>query len=212
MAEEVFEPVAESEVTQLLQQVRSSDAGFGEVIRLVYDDLKQIGRHQRYRFNAGQTLQTTALVNEAFMKIQAGAGRKIENRSHLKRLAAIVMRQLILDHARREAAQKRGSGRAAETLDEQQVEFDGADASTVLEIERALQRLEEASPRMAEIASAKMFAGYTLDEIAELVDCSPRTARREYKRAQAWLRTELADYSSDYSSDHGDDSGSDHGD
>ncbi len=197
MTEEVFEPVPESEVTQLLQQVRSSDTEFGAVIGMVYEDLKRVGRHQRYRFNAGQTLQTTALVNEAFMKIQAGAGQKIENRSHLKRLAAIVMRQLILDHARREAAQKRGSGKAAETLDEQQVEFGGSDAATVLEIERALKRLEEASPRMAEIASAKMFAGYTLDEIAELVDCSPRTARREYKRAQAWLRTELAEYGED---------------
>lgn len=194
MTEEVFEPVPQSEVTQLLQQMRSCDAQFGEVMRLVYDDLKRIGRHQRFRFNAGQTLQTTALVNEAFMKMQAGSGQKIENTSHLKRLTAIVMRQLILDHARREAAQKRGSGHAVETLDEQGVEYGGTDAATVLEIERALQRLEEASPRMAEIASAKMFAGYTLDEIAELVDCSPRTARREYKRAQAWLRVELADY------------------
>lgn len=188
-----FEALDPSEVTWLLQQVKSSDVRFGEVVRLVYDDLKRIGRHQRFRFNASQTLQTTALVNEAFLKLQSGRGQRIENRRHLKRLAAMVMRQLILDHARRESAHKRGSGRAAETLDEQVAEFDGADAETVLEIERVLARLEETSPRMAEIASAKMFAGYTLDEIAELVGCSPRTARREFKRAQAWLRAELSD-------------------
>jgi len=178
----------------MLEHVRSSDEEFGEVIRLVYDDLKRIGHNQRFRFNAGDTLQTTALVNEAFMKMQAGAGQRIENRNHLRRLAAVVMRQLILDHARREQSQKRGSGQRAETLDEQHAGGADRDAGTVLEIERALRKLEEVSPRMAEIAGAKMFAGYTLEEIAELVDGSPRTARREFKRAQAWLKMELAEY------------------
>ena len=194
MTDEPFEPLPDQEITAMLEHVRSSDEEFGEVIRLVYDDLKRIGHNQRFRFNAGDTLQTTALVNEAFMKMQAGAGQRIENRNHLRRLAAVVMRQLILDHARREQSQKRGSGQRAETLDEQHAGGADRDAGTVLEIERALRKLEEVSPRMAEIASAKMFAGYTLEEIAELVDCSPRTARREFKRAQAWLKMELADY------------------
>ena len=194
MIDEKFDPLPDREVTELLKQVRSSDEEFGEVIRLVYDDLKRIGRHQRFRFNAGDTLQTTALVNEAFMKLQAGSGQRIENSNHLRRLAAVVMRQLILDHARREQSQKRGSGKRAETLDEQRAGAAERDAATVLEIERVLRKLEEVNPRMAEIAGAKMFAGYTLEEIAALVNCSPRTARREFKRAQAWLKMELADY------------------
>ncbi|MGB0515033.1 MAG: ECF-type sigma factor [Wenzhouxiangellaceae bacterium] len=194
MTDEKFEPLPDREITAMLEHVRSSDEEFGEVIRLVYDDLKRIGHNQRFRFNAGDTLQTTALVNEAFMKLQAGSGQRIENSNHLRRLAAVVMRQLILDHARREQSQKRGAGQRAETLDEQRAGAAERDAGVVLEIERALRRLEQVSPRMAEIAGAKMFAGYTLEEIAGLVGCSPRTARREFKRAQAWLKMELAEY------------------
>ena len=194
MTDEQFEPLPDREITAMLEQVRSSDEEFGEVIRLVYDDLKRIGHNQRFRFNAGDTLQTTALVNEAFMKLQAGSGQRIENSRHLRRLAAVVMRQLILDHARRQQSQKRGAGQRAETLDEQRAGAAERDAGVVLEIERALCKLQEVSPRMAEIAGAKMFAGYTLEEIADLVGCSPRTARREFKRAQAWLKMELADY------------------
>lgn len=191
MTDEAFEPVPEREVTELLRQVRSSDAGFGDVVALVYEELKRVGRYERWRFNAGETMRTTALVNEAYMKLQAGAPRRVQSSSHLKRLMAKVMRQLILDHARRESAQKRGDGSPHEPLDENRAAAAPGDVGALLQIEDAFERMEQTDPRMAEIAAAKMFCGYTLDEIAAMVGCSERTARRDYKRAQAWLRLEL---------------------
>ncbi|MFU8877105.1 MAG: ECF-type sigma factor, partial [Wenzhouxiangellaceae bacterium] len=185
------------EVTRLLDQVRRSEAGFSEVIRLVYDDLHRIGHAQRLRLNAGPTMQTTALVNEAFLKLQRHGGKSIRNRKHFKRLAALVMRQLIFDYARRGISGKRGGGQADETLNENRVAgghaHDGPDDDPlfVLEIERAMQQLEQASPRLAEVVSARFFAGYTLEEIAEVLEISPRTVSRDLNRALAWLKVEL---------------------
>jgi len=197
MTNESYRPVAEDQVTALLEKVRNDGARFGDVIGLVYDDLKRIGHQQRFRFDAPPTLQTTALVNEAFLKLQQAGEIRIENRNHLKRLAAVVMRQLIFDHARRGTAQKRGAGIRADTLEDHRVAGIEHDAGAVLEIERAFRRMQAVDPRMAEVAGARLFAGYTHEEIAELLDCSPRTVRRIFTRARAWLKLELEGYAGD---------------
>ena len=101
------------------------------------------------------------------------------------------MRQLILDYARRDMAEKRGGGVALEEFDEQRIGELDNDARFVIDIEQALNRLEEFSPRLAEVVSARFFAGYTLEEVAEILDISPRTVSRDLNRALAWLKVGL---------------------
>lgn len=194
MSEESVRRIPDREVTRLLNLARKEPETFDQLIPLVYGDLRRIGHAQRRRLNATPTLQTTALVHEAFLKLRDRAGgTPIENRLHFRRLAAVVMRQLILDYARKKVAGKRGGGVQDEALDENLVAPDEPDALFVLQVEQAICNLEEANPRMAEMVSASYFAGYTNEEIAEIMKLSSRTVGRELRRARAWLAVELAD-------------------
>src|SRR5699024_10789441 len=103
-----FRPVPEQEVTQLLAEIHKQPELFEQLLPLVYDNMKRIGRAQRQRLGSSATLRTTALVHEAFLKMQKSAGGEIENRLHFQRLVARVMRQLIVDYARKQLAEKRG--------------------------------------------------------------------------------------------------------
>jgi len=193
-----FEPLPEHEVTQLLQQIRSAPDLFDQVVPLVYDDLKRIGHNQRRQYASSMTMQTTALVHEAFIKLKEHSSGEIENRAHLRRLAAMVMRQLIFDYARRANSQKRGSGQVPVELEDDRVaDHDVADRDLVLAMERILDQMQQSNPRMAEIVSARYFAGFAIDEIAEMLDLSGRTVSRDLTRARAWLKTELEDFEGD---------------
>jgi len=193
-----FEPVPEHEVTRLLNQVRETPELFDKVLPLVYDDLKRIGHNQRRQLGAGLTMQTTALVHEACLKLRDHASGEVENRLHLKRLAAMVMRQLIFDYARRQQSAKRGGGQPHASLENYQVPVaETHDADLILAIEQILDQIRLSNPRMAEVISARFFAGYSIDEIAEIMEISSRTVTRDLTRARAWLRTELVDFEND---------------
>lgn len=195
---EEFESVAEHEVTRLLNQVRETPELFDQVLPLVYDDLKRIGHNQRRQLGAGLTMQTTALVHEACLKLRDHAAGSVENRLHLKRLAAMVMRQLIFDYARRQQSAKRGGGQAHSNIEDHQVPVaETHDADLILAIEQILDQIRLSNPRMAEVITARFFAGYSIDEIAEIMDVSSRTVTRDLTRAKAWLKTELADFKND---------------
>jgi len=197
-SEPVFEPVPEHEVTRLLNEVRETPELFDKVLPLVYDDLKRIGHNQRRQLGAGMTMQTTALVNEACLKLRDHAARDVENRVHLKRLAAMVMRQLIFDYARRQQSAKRGGGQPHASLEDYQVPVaESHDADLILAIEQILDQIRLSNPRMAEVITARFFAGYSIDEIAEIMELSSRTVTRDLTRARAWLRTELSDFEND---------------
>jgi len=194
----VFEPVPEHEVTRLLNEVRETPELFDKVLPLVYDDLKRIGHNQRRQLGAGLTMQTTALVHEACLKLRDHAVHEVENRLHLKRLAAMVMRQLIFDYARRQQSAKRGGGQPHVSLEDHQVPVtETHDADLILAIEQILDEIRLSNPRMAEVITARFFAGYSIDEIAEIMAISSRTVTRDLTRARAWLRTELADFEAD---------------
>ncbi len=193
-----FQPVPEHEVTRLLNEIRATPELFDKVLPLVYHDLKRIGHNQRRQLGAGMTMQTTALVHEACLKLRDHAVGEVENRLHLKRLAAMVMRQLIFDYARRQQSAKRGGGQPHASLDDHQVPVtEPPDADLILAIEQILDQIRLSNPRMAEVITARFFAGYSIDEIAEIMDISGRTVTRDLTRARAWLKIELAAFESD---------------
>ena len=192
-----FEPLDEHEVTRLLHEVRQTPELFEQVLPLVYDDLKRIGHNQRQQLGGGLTMQTTALVHEACLKLRDHASGYVENRLHLKRLAAMVMRQLIFDYARRQQSAKRGGRSPHSSIDDYQMATEMPDADLILAIEKILERMRLSSPRMSEVITARYFAGYSIEEITEIMGISSRTVTRDLTRARAWLKTELEDFEQD---------------
>ncbi len=182
------------DITRLLEEIRQAPEQFERLIPLLYNDLRRIGHNQRAAAGlmAGPTLQTTALVNEAFLKIRGRIQDRIESRLHFQRLMAKVMRQLIIDYARRQMTEKRGGHQLHEALSER-IAAEEDDPAFTLALDAAMQRLERQDPRQAEILAATLFAGYTADEVAEMLDISERTVRRELRKARAWLVLELED-------------------
>jgi RNA polymerase sigma factor (TIGR02999 family) len=183
-----------AEITQILDEIRRTPDQFERLIPMLYDDLRRIGHNQRRSAGmiAGPTLQTTALVNEAFLKLRGKVHDRIESRLHFQRLMAQVMRQLIIDYARRQIAEKRGGMLQHEPLNDQIAQPE-EDSSFTLLVESALAQLEQDQPRQAEILAASLFAGYTAEEIGQMLDVSERTVRRELAKGRAWLMLELED-------------------
>lgn len=182
------------EITRLLDEIRQSPDQFERLIPLMYEELKAVGHNQRAAIGAlaTPTMQTTALVNEAFLKLQGRLHERVENRLHFKRLMAKVMRQLLVDYARRRSAAKRGGPQ----VDTEWTDRAGAvqqDSDFMLSLEASLSRMEKFQPRQAEIMSASLFLGCTALEICEMLGLSERTVRRELQKGRAWLMMELAD-------------------
>lgn len=189
-----FRPVPEQEVTQLLAEIHKQPKLFEQLMPLVYDDMKRIGRAQRQRLGSGATLQTTALVHEAFLKMRKSVGGEIESRLHFQRLAACVMRQLIVDYARKQLAQKRGGDQIRETFAEAEYSLEAEDLVRVMAVDEALQRMATSDRRMTEALVAQLYAGFTVEEIGEMFGLSSRTVVRDLRRARAWLTIELAEF------------------
>ncbi|WP_181918743.1 ECF-type sigma factor [Wenzhouxiangella sediminis] len=186
--------VPEHEVTRLLEEIRGEPDLFERLMPLVYDDMRRIGRAQRRRLGGSATLQTTALVHEAFLKMRRSAGGEIENRLHFQRLAACVMRQLILDYARKRLASKRGGDQVRDTFDESEYGGEDDDLVRVIAVDEALERMADSDRRMTEALTAQLYAGATVEEIGEMFGISSRTVIRDLRRARAWLRIELSDF------------------
>ncbi len=186
------DPAAEGDVTQLLAELKDSPDLMDQILPLIYDDLRQVARCQQARLGANPTLQTTELVHEAFLKLRQSSGQPIHNSLHLKRLSYLAIRQLIVDHARSKMAAKRGSGQAAESIEEHLVaDTPYQEERSVLQVNDALERLEQMNPELAEVVIARFFGGYTAEEIGEMLGISVRTVQRHWERARAWLLLEL---------------------
>jgi RNA polymerase sigma factor (TIGR02999 family) len=182
------------DVTQLLAELKDAPDLMDHILPLVYDDLRQVARCQQARLGSSPTLQTTELVHEAFIKLRQAADQPIHNRLHLKRLSYLAIRQLIVDHARSKMAAKRGSGQVAETLEDHLVgREDAREEASVLQVNDALERLEQTSPELAEVVIARFFGGYTSEEISEMQGISVRTVQRYWERARAWLLMDMQD-------------------
>lgn len=155
----------------------------------VYSELRMLARRQM-RYARDSTLQTTEVIHEAYVRLQGQEELGISNRTHFFALSARAMRQVLIDHFRRRKAQKRGGGAPVLPLDEGLVPT-GERGAVLLELDEALERLAEVSPRLAEIVEYKFFGGMTEAEIGELLGLCPRTVRNDWRKAKAWLALEL---------------------
>ena len=181
----------DDQITLLLSRLGRSPESLEQLANIVYDDIRQLARAQRARMGTGETLRTTALVHEAYLKLFRDEGLSISNRQHLKRLMVRTIRQVIVDHARSQLARKRGGDAVHLPLEEQQAAAAERDVAWVLDMDAAINRLSDLDRELADIVAARYFAGNTTDEIAEMANVSRRTVQRQLQRANAWLRIEL---------------------
>jgi len=175
------------EVTRLLAAADAGDANaLDRLLPLVYDELRRIAEAQLRGERPGHTLQPTALVHETYLKI-AGSDLSASNRAHFLAIAARAMRQALVDHARRRGRAKRGGGRRPVTLTggswSEEMDFD-----ELLALDAALDELDARQRRVVE---CRFFAGMSEQEIAEVLDVNPRTVRRDWVKARAWLYRRL---------------------
>lgn len=174
-------------LTELLDRWRAGESDARDrVFDSVYPELRRIAARQLSGHRRSLTLDTGALVNEACERLLGAA--LAENGTHLRAIAATAMRQIVIDHARKQLAASRGAGVMPLSLDEQQaVLVDGYTPEQVLAAEERLQRLAELGERFIQIVECRFFAGFTEEETAQALGLSRRTVQREWRRAQAWL-------------------------
>jgi RNA polymerase sigma-70 factor, ECF subfamily len=186
--------VAPHQVTQLLQRVREGDReALDELMPLVYGELRRIAAAFMKRQRPGDTLQPTALVNEAFIKLFQDAQPHLADRAHFLALSARIMRQVLVDQARAHAAAKRG-GRDAHVPWTASLEVksdDGPELVTVLDLHRALEALERENAALAHVIEMHYFGGMTAEETAAALERSVHAVRHDIRLARAWLRREL---------------------
>ncbi len=188
------------DVTRLLDEWRRGDEdSWQELVDILYRQLRLQARSQLRRLRPGQTLGTTALVNEAYLRLEKHQGALVD-RNHFYAVAATAMRQILVDHARRQIATKRGSGLKPLSIDAEgfteltsHVEAVQSQATTLLDLHGALEELSEISPRLAQIVNYRFFAGMTDRQIAETLGITDRTVRRDWVKARAWLYQQLAE-------------------
>jgi len=180
-----------SEVTELLQaHGRGQADAFGRLVPLVYEDLRRVARSQLRRMRVGETLDTTGLVHEAYLRLVDQTQARWHDRGHFLAVSAVAMRQVLIDHARQKSRLKRGGGMQLATFDEGATAA-AEDAERLLEIDLALGKLADVNPRLVRVVECRYFAGLSEHETAEAMGVSLRTAQREWLKARAWLREEL---------------------
>lgn len=178
---------ADQDTTRLLLAARDGDReAFDRLYARVYDELRRIARQRLRRHRSGETLDTTALVHEAYLKLVGNASAT--DRAHFLALASRAMRFILVDHARARAVQKRGGGKAAIPLHDVQVAADQP-APDLLALDDALERLHRVSDRQGRLVEYRFFGGLSYDEIAEVMGVSVRTVKRDWTRARTWLYT-----------------------
>jgi RNA polymerase sigma factor (TIGR02999 family) len=177
-----------SDVTRILSAIEQGDAHAAEqLLPLVYDELRQLAATRLAQEKPGQTLQATALVHEAYLRlVDVGEARRWNSRGHFFAAAAEAMRRVLVENARRKGSLKRGRGRVRQELDEENVVAPEA-PDDLLALDEALGQLAATDPQAAELVKLRYFAGFTVKQAAEALGISPRTADFLWAFARAWL-------------------------
>jgi RNA polymerase sigma factor (TIGR02999 family) len=180
------------DVTGLLLSWRQGDAAaLDRLVPLVYEELRRVARRHLRRESPGHALETTALVHEAYLRMVDVDRMTIANRAHFFSLAAVLMRQILVDHARRKQADKRGGGVTMVSLDNASPAAQPLSVD-VLALDEALAALAAFDPRQCRVVELRFFAGLSIDEASEALDISPATVEREWAMAKAWLYRRLS--------------------
>ena len=178
-------------ITQLLVAAGEGHPGaMDEVFQSVYPRLKRLARSQRRRWQGNETIETTALIHEAYLKVAASRGAQYESRGHFFAVAAQAMRQVLINYAEKRSAKKRGGGAVHVTLHDADIVSEGA-LDELLTLNAALKQLEAMSPRQARVVECLFFAGYSVEEASEALEISPATVKRDWSSARAWLYREM---------------------
>lgn len=178
-------------VTQLLAHwSHGDDAALGELTPLVYEELRRLAHHHMGREHPDHTLQTTALVNEAYLRLAGQTSPNFTNRSHFFAVAAQAMRQILVNYAKASQSQKRGGGAIKVELDEAAI-VSPEQSKAIVDLHEAIERLGALDSRKARVVELKYFGGLNHDEIAEVMKISTVTVRRDWVFAKAWLYDEL---------------------
>lgn len=179
-------------VTDLLKRAGAGDqAAFDAVLPLVYGELRRIAAREMRREQGGRTLQTTALVHEAYLRLLKGASLSFENRAHFLGIAARAMREILIERARARVAAKRGGHSVRVTFEDAAVQTRPASID-VLALDEALRRLARLDERHARVVELRYFGGMSVEETAAALGLSPATVKRAWTLARAWLYKELA--------------------
>ena len=182
---------ASEDITVLLHRFQQGDVDAqNQLVNAVQGELRLIATRYMRREKGGHTLQTTALVNEAYLKLINIKAASWQDRAHFFAVAAQIMRRILVDHARHHIAGKRGGGLETLPLDEALV-FSVEKSSQLVDLDEALKLLEAKDPRACQVIELRFFGGLSVEESAEVLKISPRTVRREWTFARAWLREQL---------------------
>jgi RNA polymerase sigma factor (TIGR02999 family) len=181
-------------IAVLLGRLKGGDrSAFDELFPLVYEDLRRLARSQRRRSRRpSPTLNTTALVHEAYLKLASKEDPGFAHRGGFFSVAAVAMRHILVDQARRHLREKRGGGEHPLDLESNDVCVEGQ-AEWLVALDASLDRLEERSPRLRQVVEYRFFGGLTEEEIAGALDVTSRTVRRDWTKAKAWLAIDLDD-------------------
>lgn len=176
-----------NQVTTLLVRWREGDSeALEELMPLVYGELRRLAGHYLRKERSDHTLQSTALVHEAYLRLAGQSPPEWQNRAHFFGIAARIMRQILVEHARARDAAKRGGGACRLTLDAAVAISDRTDVD-ILELDRALTGLAELDPQQSRIVELRFFGGLTIEDTSEVLGISPATVKRDWVTARAWL-------------------------
>ncbi len=184
--------VAPGQITHLLCEMRQGDPkARSKLVALLYPDLRRLAAHFMRGERRNHTLQPTALVHEAYLRLAGTAEPDLQGRAHFFALAAGMMRRILADHARKRGADKRGGSREKIDLDRVLLATD-QDLDTILEVDVLLTRLEQIDARLCKVAELRYLGGLTEQEVSEVMGISVITVKREWRLAKAWLAEELS--------------------
>jgi RNA polymerase sigma-70 factor, ECF subfamily len=178
-------------ITHLLVELRAGNAdAMARLLPIVYRELRRLAAHYMRQERPGHTLQPTALVHEAYLRLIGQADRNWQNRAHFFAVAAQTMRAVLVDHARANLARKRGRGQLHVELDHA-LKLTVPEPRAILVLDEALKRLEQIDPRASRVVELRWFVGLSVEEAAHVMGISEKTVRRDWNFAKAWLQTEL---------------------